>query len=296
MSAADRRAGGGPTPTGAEVLLVDGLRVGYNGAPALDGVSLVVPHGAQVAVVGPNGAGKSTLFKAIVGLLRPAAGRVLIHGRPPGDQADPVAYVPQREEVDWRFPVTVRDVVMMGRYGRLGPLKRPQPADREAVLRALGQLGIADLAGRPIGALSGGQQQRVFLARALAQEPHVLLLDEPFTGVDARAKEAVLELLAGLRAERITVLVSTHDMETAAQRFELVALLNGRLVAFGPPADVFTPTHITAAFGGQALFLDDLVVIDQCCPGHVGDGTGHRHEHAHQPELWHEHGDGPERP
>jgi len=296
MSGAERQERGAPAPAGAEVLLVDGLRVGYNGAPALDGVSLAVPHGAQVAVVGPNGAGKSTLFKAIVGLLRPAAGRVLIHGRPPGDQADPVAYVPQREEVDWRFPVTVRDVVMMGRYGRLGPLKRPQPADREAVHRALGQLGIADLAGRPIGELSGGQQQRVFLARALAQEPHVLLLDEPFTGVDARAKEAVLELLADLRAQRLTVLVSTHDMETAAQRFELVALLNGRLVAFGPPVDVFTPPHITAAFGGQALFLDDLVVIDQCCPGHVGDGTGHRHEHEHQPELWHEHGDPREQP
>jgi ABC-type Mn2+/Zn2+ transport system ATPase subunit len=277
------------------VLRVEGLRVGYNGTPALDGVSLVVPHGGQVAVVGPNGAGKSTLFKAVVGLLRPQAGRILIHGRPPGDQTDPVAYVPQREEVDWRFPVTVRDVVTMGRYGRLGPLKRPQPADREAVRRALDQLGIADLAARPIGELSGGQQQRVFLARALAQEPHVLLLDEPFTGVDARAREAVLALLAELRAQGITVLVSTHDMETASQRFELVALLNGRLVAYGTPAEVFTPPHITAAFGGQALFLDDMVVIDQCCPGHVGDGTGHRHEHASQGELWHEHGEEAER-
>ncbi len=213
---------------------------------------------------------------------------MLIHGRPPGDQADPVAYVPQREEVDWRFPVTVADVVMMGRYGRLGPLKRPQPADRGVVHDCLEQLGIADLAGRPIGELSGGQQQRVFLARALAQEPHVLLLDEPFTGVDVSAKEAVLELLARLRAQRITVLVSTHDMQTALQRFELVALLNGRLIAYGPPAEVFTPPHVTAAFGGQALFLDGMVVIDQCCPGHVGDGQDHRHEHDHQPELWHE--------
>jgi len=285
-----------PRATGSAVLLVDDLRVGYNGAPALDGVSLTVPHAAQVAVVGPNGAGKSTLFKAIVGLLRPQKGRVLVHGRPPGDQTDPVAYVPQREEVDWRFPVTVADVVMMGRYGRLGPLKRPQPADREAVRRALEQLAIADLAGRPIGELSGGQQQRAFLARALAQEPHVLLLDEPFTGVDMNAKEAVLELLESLRAKSITVLVSTHDMETASQRFELVALLNGRLVAYGPPSEVFTPPHITDAFGGQALFLDGMVVIDQCCPGHVGGGTGHRHEHDHQPELWHEHGEGHEAP
>jgi len=266
--------------TAAAVLRVEDLRVRYNGAPALDGVSLVVPHGAQVAVVGPNGAGKSTLFKAIVGLLRPQSGRVLIHGRAPGDQADPVAYVPQREEVDWRFPVTVADVVMMGRYGRLGPLKRPQPADREVVRRSLEQLGIADLAGRPIGELSGGQQQRAFLARALAQEPHVLLLDEPFTGVDARAKEAVLELLESLRAKRITVLVSTHDMETAAQRFELVALLNGRLIAYGPPTEVFTTALIADAFGGQALFLDGMVVIDQCCPGHIGDGHEDRHEHG----------------
>jgi len=289
--------GVGPRPpAGACVLLVDDLDVRYNGAPALEGVSLTVPHGAQVAVVGPNGAGKSTLFKAIVGLLRPQRGRVLIHDQAPGDQTDPVAYVPQREEVDWRFPVTVADVVMMGRYGRLGPLRRPQPADREVVRRSLEQLGIADLAGRPIGELSGGQQQRVFLARALAQEPHVLLLDEPFTGVDVGAKEAVLELLESLRAASITVLVSTHDMEAASQRFELVALLNRRLIAFGPPAEVFTATHIAAAFGGQALLLDGMVVIDQCCPGHVGDGEGHRHAHGHEAELWHEHAEGREQP
>lgn len=264
-----------------DVLSIEGLVVRYDGAPALDQVSLSIPHGAQVAVCGPNGAGKSTLFKTIVGLLRPQTGRVLIHGRPPGDQTDPVAYVPQREEVDWRFPVTVADVVMMGRYGRLGPLRRPQPTDREIVARCLEELGIADLATRPIGELSGGQQQRAFLARAMAQEPHVLLLDEPFTGVDVRAKEAVLGLLERLRERSITVLVSTHDMQTASQRFELVALLNRRLIAFGAPNTVFVRQHIAAAFGGQALFLDGMVVIDQCCPGHVGDGHEHRHEHEH---------------
>jgi ABC-type Mn2+/Zn2+ transport system ATPase subunit len=175
--------------------------------------------------------------------------------------------VPQREEVDWSFPVTVCDVVMMGRYGRLGWLRRPRAADRDVVARCLEELGIADLSGRPVGELSAGQQQRVFLARALAQEPHVLLLDEPFTGVDVGAKEALLALLEGLRRRGITVLVSTHDMQTAAQRFELVALLNGRLLAYGAPADVFTPEHIGAAFGGQALFLEGMVVIDACCPG-----------------------------
>ncbi|HQG54780.1 MAG TPA: metal ABC transporter ATP-binding protein [Thermoleophilia bacterium] len=277
---------------GQAVLYVEDLRVGYDGALALDGVTLTVPHGAQVAVVGPNGAGKSTLFKSVVGLLRPRSGRILIHGRPPGDQDDPVAYVPQREEIDWRFPVSVSDVVMMGRYGRLGPLRRPRQIDREIVAQALDRLGLSDLASRPIGELSGGQQQRVFLARAIAQEPHVLLLDEPFTGVDVRAREMVLDLLQSMRARDVTVLVSTHDMETAARRFDLVALLNHRLIAYGAPDHVFTPPHIAAAFGGQALFLDGMVVIDQCCPGHVGDGHEHRHAHEPQPELWHERDEG----
>jgi len=158
-------------------------------------------------------------------------------------------------------------VVMMGRYGRLGWLRRPQAADREVVTRCLEELSIDDLATRPVGELSGGQQQRVFLARALAQEPHVLLLDEPFTGVDVNAKEALLELLERLRRLGITVLVSTHDMQTASQRFAHVALLNGRLIAYGAPADVFTPPHISTAFGGHALFLDEMVVIDDCCHG-----------------------------
>jgi len=269
----------GADGTSASYLAIEDATVSYEGRPALDAVTMHVPHGAQVAIVGPNGAGKSTLFKAMVGLLPLRGGRVLLHDRAPGGQADPIAYVPQREEIDWSFPVTVSDVVMMGRYGRLGWLRRPQAADREVVARCLDELGIADLAGRTIGELSGGQQQRVFLARALAQEPHVLLLDEPFTGVDVNAKETILDLLARLRERRITVLVSTHDMQTAADRFELVALLNGRLVAYGSPPEVFTPEHISAAFGGQALFLEGMVVIDQCCPGHVGNGEAHRHSH-----------------
>ena len=262
-------------------LTIDDVTVGYNGVPALAGVSMAVPHGAQVAIVGPNGAGKSTLFKALVGLLPLRSGRVLLHGHLPGNRkSDTIAYVPQREEIDWSFPVTVRDAVMMGRYGRLSWLRRPQPADRDIVAGCLDELDIADLADRPIGELSGGQQQRVFLARALAQDPHVLLLDEPFTGVDMTAKQALLDLLTRLRKRDITVLVSTHDMETASQRFELVALLDGRLIAYGPPPEVFTAEHIGEAFGGQALFLNDMVVIDQCCPGHVGDGEEHRHSHA----------------
>ena len=239
----------------------------YSRRMALDHVTLAVPHGGQVAVVGPNGAGKSTLFKALVGLLPVRGGSIELRDRDPQARAQPIAYVPQREEIDWSFPVTVQDVVMMGRYGRLGWLRRPQAADREVVARSLEELAIADLAARPVGDLSGGQQQRVFLARALAQEPHVLLLDEPFTGVDVGAREALLDLLDRLRDRGITVLVSTHDMEAASRRFDLVALLNHRLVAYGRPAEVFTKEHISAAFGGQALFLEGMVVIDQCCEG-----------------------------
>jgi ABC-type Mn2+/Zn2+ transport system ATPase subunit len=228
-------------------------------------LSFQVPHGAQVAVVGPNGAGKSTLFKALVGLLPLQEGRILVHGRPMGSHKDCVAYVPQRGEVDWRFPVTVSDVVMMGRFARQGMLRRADKADRTAVAAALDHMGISNLAGQPIGDLSGGQQQRVFLARALAQEPHILLMDEPFTGVDATTQEAVLRLLDELREEGLTVLVSTHDLSLAMQRFELVLLLNRELVAYGPPAAVFTPEHVRQAFGGQALMLGGMVVVDQCC-------------------------------
>lgn len=251
-------------------LSLEHISVAYPGRTVLDDVTMAVPHGGQVAIVGPNGAGKSTLFKTIVGLLPLRGGRIELRDRTatgPQGRAEPIAYVPQREEVDWSFPVTVGDVVMMGRYGRLGWLRRPRAVDHEVVARCLEELSIADLAARPVGDLSGGQQQRVFLARALAQEPHVLLLDEPFTGVDVGAKEALLDLLERLRRLGITVLVSTHDMQTASQRFALVALLNGRLIAYGPPGDVFSREHVAEAFGGQALFLDGVVVIDECCPG-----------------------------
>ena len=181
------------TAAAAACLTLDDVTVAYGGRPALEDVTLSVPHGAQVAIVGPNGAGKSTLFKALVGLLPVRSGRVTLRDRAPGKQGDTIAYVPQREEIDWGFPVTVHDVVMMGRYGRLGWFRRPEAADREVVARCLDELGIAELERRAIGELSGGQQQRVFLARALAQEPHVLLLDEPFTGVDVNAREALLD-------------------------------------------------------------------------------------------------------
>ena len=248
-------------------LEVEDITVGYNGRPALQALTFQIPHGAQVAVVGPNGAGKSSLFKALVGLLPLRSGRILIHGQSLGMHQDCVAYVPQREAVDWRFPVTVADVVMMGRYGRQGWLRRPNAADRAAVAHALETMNILSLAPRAIGELSGGQQQRVFLARALAQEPHILLMDEPFTGVDLTTQESTLALLDRLRAQQVTVLISTHDLALAASRFEYVLLLNQRLIAYGPPARVFTTARLAEAFGGQVLMLPEgVAVVDHCCP------------------------------
>lgn len=247
---------------------VEGVQITYNGKPALEAVTFQVPHGAQVAVVGPNGAGKSTLFKALVGLLPLQSGRILIHGRTLGQHLDCVAYVPQREEVDWRFPVTVEDVVMMGRFGKQGWLKRPSQEDHQVVRTCLEQMGILPLSKKAIGDLSGGQQQRVFLARALAQEPHILLMDEPFTGVDVTTQESTLSVMKDLRRKCVTVLASTHDLGLAQDNFELVLLLNHRVIAFGSPEAVFTPQHMRQAFGSQALFLgDQAVVVDRCCGG-----------------------------
>jgi manganese/iron transport system ATP-binding protein len=260
-----------PNPiTNPAHLTVDHISVAYNGTPVLENVSFLVPQGTRVAVVGPNGAGKSTLFKALVGLLPLRQGSVLIHGLPLGHHLDCVAYVPQREEVDWKFPVTVSDVVMMGRYGTLGWLKRPGKRDRLVVERSLDQMGVAHLARDPIGDLSGGQQQRVFLARALAQEPHILLMDEPFTGVDASTQEATLLLLDQLKAAHVTVMVSTHDLNLANERFDRVLLVNRRLIAYDQAARVFTPDAVTEAFGTHTLVLEGKpVVVDDCCPPEV---------------------------
>lgn len=244
----------------------------YGGHLALEDMTAQVPHGARVAVVGPNGAGKSTLFKALMGLVPLHAGQIFIHGQPLGSHHDCVAYVPQREEVDWRFPVTVADVVMMGRYGHLGWLRRPTARDWAIVQRSLEQLGIAELAERPIGELSGGQQRRTFLARALAQEPHILLMDEPFTGVDVATLEATLQVLDHLRDAQVTVLLSTHDLNLAATYFDQVMLLNRRLIRYGSPEEVLTPETIVETFGGQVFWLESrdegprMATASHCCP------------------------------
>lgn len=265
---------------GPALLDFDHITVSYNGKPVLDDLTFQVPHGEQVAVVGPNGAGKSTLFKALVGLLPLRSGQIRIHCKPLGAHTDCVAYVPQREEVDLRFPVTVEDVVSMGRYGRSRWRNHITAQDREVVRRSMDQLGVLDLARQPIGDLSGGQQQRVFLARALAQEPHILLMDEPFNGVDVTTQEVTMRLLEALRQQSVTVMVSTHDLTLASERFQRVLLLNRRLVSYGPPREALSPAALAGAFGKQVFFTENAVLVDQCC-GAADEPEHHHHEAPH---------------
>jgi manganese/zinc/iron transport system ATP- binding protein len=218
-------------------------------------VDLCVPRGILMAIVGPNGAGKTTLIKAILGLVRPAAGQVLIDGRPYSEQRRLIGYVPQRGSVDWDFPTTVLDVVMMGRYGALGWLKRPGAQERELAMAALDKVGMADFRRRQINQLSGGQQQRVFLARALVQDARVYFMDEPFQGVDARTERTIIELLRGLRADGRTVITVHHDLQTVPDYFDWVTLLNIRRIASGPVSEVFTEPNLRLTYGGRMAFL-----------------------------------------
>jgi manganese/zinc/iron transport system ATP- binding protein len=231
------------------------LTVAYREKPVLWDVDLDVPGGVLMAIVGPNGAGKTTLIKAILGLVRPAAGQVLIYGRPYAEQRHLAGYVPQRGSVDWDFPTSVLDVVMMGRYGALGWLRRPGRPERQAALEALEQVGMAAYADRQISQLSGGQQQRVFLARALAQNAQVYFMDEPFQGVDATTERAIVSLLQTLRAAGKTVIVVHHDLQTVPEYFDWVTLLNVRRIASGPVAEVFTEQNLRQTYGGRIAFL-----------------------------------------
>ena len=230
------------------------LTVAYRDEPVLWDVDLQVPEGVLMAIVGPNGAGKTTLIKSVLGLLPVAAGRVEVLGRPLAERRREVAYVPQRGSVDWDFPTSVLDVVLMGRYGALGWIKRPGKADRQLALDALEQVGMADFADRQIAQLSGGQQQRVFLARALVQDARVYLMDEPFQGVDATTERAIVALLQRLREEGKTVLVVHHDLQTVPEYFDWVLLLNVRRIAAGPVDEVFTEANLRLAYGGRVPF------------------------------------------
>ncbi|MBN1425375.1 metal ABC transporter ATP-binding protein [Candidatus Fermentibacteria bacterium] len=235
---------------------------------ALQSVTLTLHQGEQVAVVGPNGAGKSTLLKTIAGLLQPSSGSVLVYGhRPPGHIC--IAYLPQRNVVDWAFPVTVGDVVMMGRIGRLGLFRRPSRHDHMIVAGCLNTVGLSDLLGQRIAELSGGQQQRMFIARALAQEAGLMVMDEPLTGLDATSQEAILDLLAEFPRRNVATVVTNHDLTMSSQRFDRIVLLNSRVIADGPPEKVLTEKNLLAAYGSHVHRIHDarepLAVSDSCC-------------------------------
>ena len=231
---------------------VDQLCVDYNGSVALYDASLHLPPGCICGLVGMNGAGKSTLFKALTGFLRPSRGRIRINGLQVSEaqREQAVAYVPQNEGIDCAFPVSVWDVVMMGRYGAMNLLRIPRQADRVAVREALSRVDLLDLRHRPIGALSGGQRKRAFLARAIAQGASVLLLDEPFNGVDVRTEKLMAELFFQFRREGRTILISTHDLSHVRDFCDLVVLINKTVLAYGETSEVFTPENLSLAFGG----------------------------------------------
>jgi manganese/iron transport system ATP-binding protein len=225
-----RRQSAHTHPTGRFALELRQLRVQFNGRPALEDLSLQIEPGLRVAVVGPNGAGKSTLFNVLAGALVPSAGEARVHGHLPAQYLC-LAYVPQSSLIDWHFPVSVDDVVMMGRAGRLGMLRWPTSQDRRLVHESLERVGMAQFAHRPINELSGGQKQRMFIARALAQQADLLLLDEPLAGLDIPSQEQILQILDTLHDQGITVLVATHDLDLAAEHFDRILLLNQKLIA-----------------------------------------------------------------
>ncbi|MFM8413464.1 MAG: metal ABC transporter ATP-binding protein [Planctomycetota bacterium] len=234
------------------------LTVAYGRRPVLWNVDLAIAEPCLFGIIGPNGAGKSTLLKAALGLVPAVGGYVRFFGAPLPRVRGRVGYVPQRETVDWDFPVSVLDVVLMGTYGRLGWLARPRKKERELARDCLARVGLADFAGRQIGRLSGGQQQRVFLARALAQQSDIYLFDEPLAGVDARSQERIFAVLAELRDSGKLVMVVHHDLRTAVEWFDRVALIDMRLVATGPTADVLTPDNLRRTYAGRIELLDEL--------------------------------------
>lgn len=237
-------------------LSVHAMTVAYNRRPVLWDVDFDAPSSSLVAVVGPNGAGKSTFIKACLGLVATASGRVEFWGRPYAAARARVGYVPQRESVDWDFPVSALDVVCMGRYRRIGWFRRVSKAHKEAARACLERVGMADFASRQISQLSGGQQQRVFLARALAQEADLYFMDEPFAGVDAATERAIVEVLRDLKSQGRTIICVHHDLQTVPDYFDHVLLLNMRVVASGPVASAFTPENLHRTYGGRLTLLD----------------------------------------
>ena len=253
--------------TGEPILEVQNLSVRYDGRFALEDVSFHLHAGERVAVVGPNGAGKSTLFKVVAGVLAPTSGTVTISGSRPTTHVC-IGYVPQRAHVDWNFPVSVADVVMMGRSAIMGAFRWPTHRDWEFVRAALETVEISDLRTRQIGELSGGQQQRMFIARALAQQAELMLMDEPLTGLDIPAQEGILNLLDKLQKQTVTVMVATHDLDQAEKYFDRVMLLNHKLLGFGKSKDVLKPEILLRAYGNRLKMVDangNLMAVDDTC-------------------------------
>jgi ABC-type Mn2+/Zn2+ transport system ATPase subunit len=257
----------GYSPEKPPVLELRHLSAGYRDQRAIDDISLTVTAGHRVGLIGPNGAGKSTLFRAIVGLLTPFSGQVFINGKHDHQSRREAAYVPQFEDVDWDFPVAVIDAVVMGLARQVGWLRLPNKQHFKIAMEALEKVGLADYAKRQIGELSGGQKRRVFIARALAQGANILLLDEPFSGVDTVAQQSIFAILDDLKQADITILLATHDLSLAATRFDELIILNKELIAYGRPDEVFKPDILVKAFGGQvAIWQGDqqlLMVTDQ---------------------------------
>lgn len=238
---------------------VHDLTVAYDIKPVLWDIDLSIPKGKLVAIVGPNGAGKTTLIKAMLGLIKPVSGAVQFQDIPSAGLKNKIAYVPQSGSVDWDFPATVLDVVMMGRYGHLGWFRRPGKNERKMALDMLQKVGMQEYASRQISQLSGGQQQRVFLARALIQQAEIYFMDEPFKGVDAQTEKSIVVLLKELKEQEKTVVVVHHDLQTVADYFDWVTLINLRVVANGPVAEVFHEENLSAAYGGRGLLLKGVV-------------------------------------
>ncbi len=240
------------------IIEVHDLTVSYNQKPVLWGIDLALPKGSLVGIVGPNGAGKSTLIKSIMDLVPLSSGYVKLFDDTLDNVRSKISYVPQRESVDWDFPASVYDVVMMGRYGKLGLFKRPRQADREVVAESLRLVGMQEFRNRQISQLSGGQQQRVFLARALAQQADIYFMDEPFAGVDASTEKAIIDLLQKMSKEGKTVVVVHHDLQSVVNYFDWLILLNMRLVASGPTSEVFKEELLQEAYGGKLTILSEV--------------------------------------
>jgi ABC-type Mn2+/Zn2+ transport system ATPase subunit len=264
--------------TGRYAVELEHLSLRFGAQTALEDISLQIEPGLRVAVVGPNGAGKSTLFNVIAGVLQASSGSIRVHGHHPGEHLC-LAYVTQSSQIDWSFPANARDVVMMGRAGQLGLLRRPGKADRDLVSSSLETVGLSSLASRQIGELSGGQKQRLFIARALAQEADLLLLDEPLSGLDVPSQEQILKILDEMKSRGVTVLFATHDLDLAAEHFDRILLLNRGLVAYGTREQVLTSANLHAAYGGHVQ-----VVETEAGRVAIGDSGGH---HGHDAEGRH---------